>query len=158
MIQYKSITYGLLTLSEVRARISDYMKDRESQRYQVVIGTDSQRKNGSQTDFVTAIIVHRVGSGGIYFWNRTIDNKQRVLKQRMFEEATRSLETAQKLLETFKENGISDLDFAIHVDIGKRGPTREILSEVVSMIRGSGFIVKTKPDSYGASKVADRHT
>lgn len=158
MIQYKSITYGLLSLSEVRIRISEYMQDRNNQRYQIVIGTDSQRKNGNQTDFVTAIIVHRVGYGGIYFWHRTIDTKKRVLKQRMFEEATRSLETAQELLETFKENGISDLDFAIHVDIGTKGPTREVVSEVVSMIRGSGFIVKTKPDSYGASKVADRHT
>lgn len=158
MKSYRSITFGLLSLDQVRSCISYYMHDRSHQEYQIVIGTDSQKKKGDQTDFVTAIIVHRVGFGGIYFWCRSVDTKKRVLKQRMFEEATRSLETAQKLLETFKVNGISDLNFSIHVDIGKKGPTREILNEVVSMIRGSGFVVKTKPDSFGASKVADRHT
>ena len=155
---YQSITFGRLSLPQVRERISFYMSDRHKTNYHIVIGTDSQQKNGNQTDFVTAIIVHRVGSGGIYFWKRSVDTKQRVLKQRMFEEATRSLETAQELLETFKENGISDLKFAIHVDIGRQGPTRDIVNEVVSMIRGSGFSIKIKPDSYGASKVADRHT
>jgi len=28
----------------------------------------------------------------------------------------------------------------------------------VGMIRGSGYTVKTKPESYAASKVADRYT
>ena len=158
MDSYNSSTYGMLTLEEVRKRISVYMRDRNIQKYHVVIGTDSQLKNRTQTDFVTAIIVHRVGSGGIYFLQRAVDHKKRALKQRIFEEATRSLQTAHLLLDSFKTNGIADLDFSIHVDIGTRGPTREIIREVVAMIRGSGFRVKTKPDSYGASSVADRHT
>jgi hypothetical protein len=33
-----------------------------------------------------------------------------------------------------------------------------MIAEVVSMIKGNGYEVKTKPDSFGASKVADRHT
>lgn len=33
-----------------------------------------------------------------------------------------------------------------------------MITEVVGMIRGSGYDVKIKPQSYGASKVADRYT
>ena len=127
-------------------------------RFKVIIGTDSQMKNGGSTDFVTAIIIHRVGHGGIYFWTSIEDTKKRVLKQRMFEEAGMSLTTAYQLVGMFQNNGISAYDFVIHVDMGKTGPTREWINQVVSMIRESGFSVKIKPDSFGASKVADRHT
>lgn len=114
--------------------------------------------NARHTDFVTAIIVHRVGAGGIYFWQRKVDKTKRVLRQRIYEEAFMALQTAQEILESFKQNGIKSYELEIHVDIGKKGPTREIINEVVGMIRGSGFNVKTKPEAYGASKVADRHT
>lgn len=154
---YNSPTYGRLNLEQVRQRIISFMKEK-SARYQVIIGTDSQEKNKGATDFVTAIIVHRIGAGGIYFWQRIIDKKKKALKQRIFEEASYSLTTAQEFLEVFKKNGVLDLNLEIHVDIGKMGPTREWISEVVSMIRSSGFTVKTKPEAYGASKVADRHT
>jgi len=33
-----------------------------------------------------------------------------------------------------------------------------MIKEVVGMVTGNGFTAKTKPDSYGASKVADKHT
>lgn len=155
---YHSETYGDLPLPQVKERISAFMKANKNNRYQVIIGTDSQKKSGGTTDFVTAIIVHRMGSGGIYFWKRIVDSKMRVLKQRILEEASMSLATAQELLGMFKANGVREFDFVIHVDVGTQGPTRELITEVVSMIRGSGFQVKTKPESYGASKVADRHT
>jgi len=35
---------------------------------------------------------------------------------------------------------------------------KKLINEIVGMIKGSGFAVKTKPESYGASSVADRHT
>ena len=60
--------------------------------------------------------------------------------------------------EQLKEKGVERVECAIHVDIGNVGPTRELINEVTAMIRGSGFTVQTKPYSYGASKVADRHT
>lgn len=157
-MMYHSETYGDMPLPKVKETISHFMKQHKADRYQVIIGSDSQKKSGGTTDFVTAIIVHRIGSGGIYFWRRVVDDKKRVLKQRIFEEASMSLATAHELMGMFKANGVREFDFVIHVDVGTQGPTRELITEVVSMIRGSGFAVKTKPDSYGASKVADRHT
>ena len=110
-------------------------QDTES-TYKIIVGSDSQKKQSGFTDFVTAIIVHRVGSGAIYFWKRREDAVHRSLKVRIFEEATASLLTAQELVELFRTNGISGIDVQIHVDIGTRGPTRVLIHEVVGMIRG----------------------
>lgn len=155
---YHSQTYGQLKFKDVHNKILNYIESQPENRYRIIIGADSQEKKGGKTDFVTAIIVHRIGAGAIYFWERNVDAKKRVLKQRILEEASLALNTAQEFLDSFRQNGIKSYEFEVHVDIGKKGPTREVISEVVGMIRGSGFNVKTKPEAYGASKVADRHT
>lgn len=155
---FNSPTYGSLTLAGVRSKILAFIGSAPEYKYQLVIGSDSQPKNGQGCDFVTAIVVHRAGFGGIYFWKRIVEKKSLVLRARIYQEATMSLATAEEFLQAFKNDGITKYDVEIHVDIGKFGQTREMISEVVGMIRGSGFIVKIKPDSYGASKVADRHT
>jgi predicted RNase H-related nuclease YkuK (DUF458 family) len=33
-----------------------------------------------------------------------------------------------------------------------------MIKEVVGMVTGNGFKARTKPESYGASNVADKHT
>ena len=81
-----------------------------------------------------------------------------VLRQRMYEEATMSLEMAETVLALLHKDGITKYDVEIHVDIGAFGDTREMITEIVGMIRGSGYAVKIKPESYAASKVADRYT
>jgi len=155
---FNSPTYGSLTLEEVREKVLDFMSQEPEAKYRLVIGTDSQNKNGGETDFVTALVVHRLGRGGIYFWQRLIEKKTYVLRQRIYQEATLSLALAEEFLEVTRHDGISRFDVEIHVDIGEYGETREMIDEVVGMIRGQGFAVQIKPESYGASKVADRHT
>ena len=154
---YHSPTFGDLTLSEVRLRILAFLAEKPSSSFRVVIGTDSQSKNGSGVDLGTEIVVHRVGYGGIYFWKRRIEPGKMVLRTRMYQEALLSLSCAQEVIEICKEDGIMNYPLEIHVDIGPKGETREMVSEIVGMIRGSGFDVKTKPYSYAASKVADRY-
>lgn len=155
---FQSPTYGPVSLSDVRTHILSFLaKDPES-AYQLVVGTDSQPHNGSGVDFVTAIVVYRIGHGGIYFWNRIVNTKKYVLRQRMYEEATLSLDMAEQLVRLFHNDGITKYDVEIHVDIGQFGKSREMISEIVGMVRGSGFTVKVKPESYAASKIADRYT
>lgn len=137
------------------------MENDPQSKYRIVIGSDSQPKNDDNFDFITAIVIHRVGKGGIYFFKREVKKGYRDLKylrRRIYEEATLSLTTADTFLEVVKNDGITKFDVEIHVDIGNFGETREMINEIVGMIRGSGFIVKTKPDSFAATKVADRHT
>lgn len=154
---FNSPTFGKLTFPEVIFRMGKYMHDEPAYKYRVIVGTDSQANGKENYDFVTAAIVHRIGGGGIYFWQRERISRQFALKERMYEEATRSMVFAQKLMERFEKEGFFGFDLEIHVDIGRIGETREVVNEVVGMIRGSGFEVKVKPEAYGASTVADRH-
>jgi uncharacterized protein len=147
-----------MELPVIREKILHFLAKDPEKKYELVIGTDSQPHNGEGVDFVTAIVVHRIGVGGIYFWKRIVNKKHYVLRQRMYEEAVMSMEMAELLLEIFKNDGITKYDIEIHVDIGQIGDTRDMIQEIVGMVRGSGYRVKTKPESYAASKVADRYT
>lgn len=154
---YQSPTYGRVTLQEVRLRILEFLNAESDSRYQIVIGTDSQSRNGAGVDFVTAIVVHRKGTGGIYFWKRIVNKKKYVLRQRMYEEAMLSLQIAEEFVALLHTDGITKYDVEIHVDIGEFGKTREMIAEIVGMVRGNGFPVKFKPESYAASNIADRY-
>lgn len=155
---YQSPTYGKVDLQKLKEIVSSFMKSDKKARYEIIVGTDSQKIEKNKYDFVSALIIHRVGWGGIYFWKRVIQEKKISLKERIYQEATMSLETSENFVNFFKTNGISKYNIQIHVDIGHNGETRDLITEVVGMIRGSGYEVKIKPDSYGASKVADRYT
>jgi len=71
-----------------------------------------------------------------------------------------SLNAAETLVPEIRKsiNGSGKYELEIHIDVGKQGPTREMIKEVVGMVTGSGYVAKTKPDSWGASSVADKHT
>lgn len=155
---YQSPTHGRVDLEQLKRIVISYMAKDKSSRYDIIVGTDSQKITLNKYDFVTALIIHRVGHGGIYFWKRIMQDKKISLRERIYQEATMSLVTSEEFVEFFKTNGISKYDIQIHVDIGNIGETRALITEVVGMIRGSGYSVKIKPDSFGASKVADRYT
>jgi len=133
-----------------------YIKSDPTEKYKVVIGTDSS--NHGTTDFVSAIVVYRVGHGGRFFWRRVNQKKINSLRERIYQEVMISLKLAEEILFNLSQNKNINFDFEVHVDIGSKGKTKEMLQEIIGMVRGSGFNVKTKPESYGASKVADRYT
>ncbi|MBI5127487.1 ribonuclease H-like YkuK family protein [Candidatus Roizmanbacteria bacterium] len=155
---YQSPTHGKVDLEKLKTIVSNFMKVDKKAKYEIIVGTDSQKIENNKYDFVSALIIHRVGWGGIYFWKRILQDKKISLKERIYQEATMSLETSENFVNFFKTNGISKYNIQIHVDIGHNGETRDLITEVVGMVRGSGYEVKIKPDSYGASKVADRYT
>lgn len=155
---FHSPTFGTLSLETVREKILAFLAVDPERKYRLVVGTDSQPRNGAGVDFVTAIVVHRVGAGGIYFWKRVMNKKVYVLRQRMYEEAMASLTMAEEVLALLHQDGVTKYDVEIHVDIGQFGETRDMISEIVGMVRGNGYTVKIKPESYAASSIADRHT
>lgn len=157
-MKFNSPTYGEVDLEKLKKIVTAFMAADKKAKYEIIVGTDSQKIEKNKYDFVSALIVHRLGSGGIYFWNRIIQDKKISLKERIYQEATMSLVTAENFVNFFKTNGIARYDIQIHVDIGHNGETRNMINEVVGMIRGSGYDVKIKPYSFGASKVADRYT
>lgn len=161
MYQFHSSTGQQLSPEDVIREIISFMNNDQRRCYKVIIGTDSDKLQDGSADFVTAIVVYRVGNGGRYFWRRIASaasgKKYFTLRDRITDEVLISLEIARALLTTMKKFEIPKFDFEIHVDIGEQGETRTMIQELVGMVRANNFEAKTKPDSYAASKVADRH-
>ncbi|MBI4049585.1 MAG: ribonuclease H-like YkuK family protein [Candidatus Doudnabacteria bacterium] len=155
---FKSQTYGSLNWDDMLSKLLAYIGAEPGLDYELIIGSDSMSGHSGIAEFVSAIVVHRKNKGGIYFWSKRSETQIHTLRQRIFEEALLSLRLAEQLIEALKSRDISDFGLTIHVDIGPNGETKQMMHEIVGMIRGNGFEVKTKPDSYGASSVADRHT
>lgn len=181
---FYSPSKGMLNLDQVVGELINYKKEDSQAKYKIVIGTDSEtREKGNE--FVCVVAIHRIGRGGRYFWARIYEDKKTDLRTRIYQEATISLALAGALLEkeleingviidmskpiteVFKslekeKNGsnrkiIFNNELEIHVDIGSVGPTREMIKEIVGMIKGSGFFVKIKPEAFAAANLADRH-
>ena len=160
--KFISPSRGEVSVTEMIKLISSFVKQEPESFYRLVIGTDSQGKrlNGqSETDFVSAVIVHRKGKGAKYFWKKTKINKIPVLRDKIYTETQMSLDLAQEIVPLIRECvRPSRYDLEIHIDVGSLGPTREMIREVVGMVNGNGYTAKTKPESWGASSVADKHT
>lgn len=151
-----SPTRGRLTFDEMMADITGYITGLPMSSYKIVIGSDSQVKQ--ETYFITAVIVHRLGKGGRYYYRKKIQRKIKSLRQKIFYETALSLELAGMVNNYFAESGLDGIEVEIHVDVGTHGETRELIREVVGMVTGSGFHAKIKPEAFGASSVADKHT
>ncbi len=154
-MEFISPTKGKLSFEEVFEEILAYASRFPEDNYRLIIGTDSQIRE--ETCFVTAIIVHRQGKGGRFFYTRKWEDYAHSLRQRIFYEASLSLNVASMFTEKLAESG-QELNMEIHLDVGNNGATKSLVKEVVGMVNGSGYLCRIKPDSYGASSVADRYT
>lgn len=146
-----------LNIEELILEIIDFMKADLKREYKIIIGSDSQWLEDKSADFVTAIVVHRAGNGGRYFWRRFALGKFHTLRDRIIQESLSSIEIANQFLTVIKGFETPEFSFEIHADVGENGPTKAVIQEVVGMIRANNFEVKIKPFSYAASSVADRH-
>lgn len=162
---FHSTTLGDLELEEVIIAIKLFLEEKADKEYSLVIGTDSHEKieaDGEKViNLVTAIVVHRAGFGGKYFWKRNKLGNIHTLREKIYAETLASLEFATVFVPLMRHalNGMSPkYKLEIHIDVGEHGATREMIKEVVGMVTGNGFVAKTKPEAYGASYVADKHT
>jgi len=159
---FHSPTKGEMNVDKVISEISDFISEDPGKFYRVVIGSDSQSRrvnSHAEIDFVTAVVVHRTGKGARYFWKKQKLIKSPALREKIYSETLMSLETAQEIVPLIRAAiSPAKYDFEIHIDVGPLGPTRDMIKEVVGMVQGNGYVAKTKPDSWGASSVADKHT
>ena len=152
-----SPTKGQLSFNEMMDDVVGFIKGLPTSSYKIIIGTDSMVKN--ETCFVTAVVAHRLGKGARYYYHKKTQRKIKSLRQKIFYETALSLELGSKINEYFaQKSGFAELPVEVHIDVGTKGETRDLIKEVVGMVVGSGFQAKIKPDSYGASSVADKHT
>lgn len=152
-----------MTLEKVVGEINRFIQKEPRAFYRLIIGSDSQEKRFGSKKFlnlVAAIVIHRQGFGGRYFWKKRKKDHVYSLRDKIYSETYFSLEIAQELLPILNKtlNGKHNYELEIHIDVGRTGETRDMIKEVVGMVTGNGFKAKTKPESYGASSVADKHT
>ena len=157
-----SPTKGKMTIDQIADELLAFINEEPDYFYRLVIGTDSKSNllNGEQkVNFVSAVVIHRQGKGGRYFWRKKKVANLKSLRDKIYTETLLSIHLAEELMPylTRRLNG-EKYQLEIHIDVGKAGPTREMIKEVVGMVNGNGFIAKTKPESYGAFVVADKHT
>lgn len=154
---------GNLKVNQVIDEILGYMSGKPEKFYDIIVGCDSS--SGEEPHFPVAVVILRVGEGGRFFLKK-IGYKNRKFynwKTRVLEEVLLSCELALFLRENFEKrikslNSEFNYQFRyIHADIGENGATRDMIKEVIGLIRGNGFEPKIKPEAYVASTVADRY-
>lgn len=158
-----SPTFGKRKKQQLIEDVAGFIEEDSQYPYRLIIGSDSHlhHHNGNpRLKLVTAIVIHRLGFGARYFWQSKQINKKHTLRDKIYIETLSSLDIAQTFLPKLNKrlNGNGNYELEIHIDVGRVGETRDMIKEIVGMVSGNGYTAKTKPDSYGASKVADKHT
>lgn len=155
--QFRNSLGLMFSPEEVIESIVRFMKIDEGRQYKITIGSDSLKISAGAADFVTAIVCHRVGNGGIYFWRRLQAEQCRTLRERIWQEVLLSLDIAKDIVERMKQQTVPLFDFEVHIDVGEGGPTRDLIQELVGVVRANNFEARVKPESYAASSIADRY-
>jgi len=150
---------GDLSVEETFEKIMEFVNAESDHDYRLIVGTDS-KPGFDEAVFVTAIVIYRVGRGGRYFYHKSSIEFKAGMKQRIFHEVSKSLHVAGELTSflAYEELNSENVDIEVHIDVGEKGPTNQIIKEVVGMVVGSGFEAYIKPDAYAASTVADKYT
>lgn len=160
-----SLTHGEVSIEGSIGLIKSFFEEKPDAEYSLVIGTDSHEKetNGDTKtiNLITAVLVHRKGYGGKYFWKKRSVSDIHNLREKIYTETLTSLNFALYFVPLLREKlsaNTPSYALEIHIDVGEHGDTRDMIKEVVGMVTGNGFVAKTKPYAYGASYVADKHT
>ncbi len=165
---FYNVSEKQMPFQTVIERIKGFMLKDPRSEYVLSIGSDSQ-VHQAETKFITAIHLHRVGKGA---WgclkNHTVKRPIESIREKISMETALSQEIAyyfiaQYLVELtdvlipFSDEG-ADLIFEIHLDIGRKGMTKELIQEMTGRIEAMGIEAKIKPDSYTAFSYANRYT
>ncbi len=122
------------------------------------IGSDSQQA-GPLTEYVTVVVLHRVGKGGRVFFCRERIPRIKELRDRLWKEVWRSTQLAMEL-STPPELG-TDLHpinvTAVHIDanVDPKHKSSKYVEELVGLVMGCGFSAIAKPEAWAASHAAD---
>lgn len=163
---FYSPTCGNLSIERVIDEIIGYIQQKTDKFYDIVVGCDSS--SDSDPLFPVAIVVLRKGEGGRFFLRKIHFGGQEQKKfknwrMRILQEVMLSCDLALYLREALDKKTKSlermpNWEFRyIHADVGENGATKDMIREVVGLIKGNGFEPKIKPESFVASGVADKY-
>jgi predicted RNase H-related nuclease YkuK (DUF458 family) len=134
--------------------VLEFVKSKKEDNF-FFIGTDSQNYSKKRTClFTTVLIAYRMGKGGSVILHRDSVPYMDALRLRLLMEAMRSLEVGWWLTQHIpKENVIG-----IHLDVNQslKFKSGQYKDELIGLVASQGFTAIVKPDSFAASKCADR--
>jgi hypothetical protein len=165
-LHFYNPTIGKLNFDKVIEEVFNYMREKPAKKYEIVVGCDSS--SDERPSFPVALVVLRKGQGGRFFLTKIqyspetkkfYNLHQRIL-QEVFLSCALALNFREAIQERVKESQIPlNYQFQyIHADIGVGGQTKDMIKEVVGLIKSNGFEAKIKPEAFAASVVADRYT
>ncbi len=155
VLSFRSPTKGEMNKADVFAEVEQMVSVCVCP-CEVVVGTDSQVRN-RKTSYVVAISVIRSGNGGAFFYRQFNEPHLLPLRQRIYKEAFLSVSLASELREYLKNRGLLP-PIRLHFDIGENGPTRKYAQSLLRLARVNQFEAEVKPNSFGASTIADKFT
>lgn len=159
---FNSPSKGKINFNTLISELLDFINENPQDQYHLIVGTSSQASNDDRKiNFVTAIVIHRVGKGARYFWRRNTIKQTKSLYPPAIKE-TFSLTTARKLLEKIdqyiqKDPPLPKYKLEIHIDIGQKGSTDTVIQEIVGTLKDSGLNIKTGQNGHVADKAAAKH-
>ncbi len=151
---------GNMYIDEVLEELFLYVREKPDKFYDIIVGCDSS--SNEEPHFPVVLVILRKGEGGRFFIKKVAYNNRKFYnyQQRILEEVCLSCKLALSIRKDVeKKLSLYNYQFRyIHADIGENGQTKSMIREVVGLIQGNGFEPKIKPESFVASKVADRFT
>lgn len=151
-INWKEVNADEITSEEFLS----IMKNYSNMGMTLYVGADSMLYNTYCTfSCIVAVHSNELRIANYYFQKQKMyDNKFKILENKILKEIEFSINTANFLRENIPEANIE-----VHVDIGDtiKNATRHLVDNAKGWVKGMGFEVKIKPDSW-ASSVADWHT
>lgn len=163
----KSPTYGAVDLQQIVEIIRDFINRNPDSDYEITIGTDSQ--NFNRTKIVTVIAVHKIGGGGIFFYDILYLPLIKELRRKLNTETQMSIDLANSFVTELEAEfdrtgwfyGDYNINFQLHCDIGYNGKTSALIPEITGWVKAAvpeEFEPIIKPESFAASSIANKYS
>jgi predicted RNase H-related nuclease YkuK (DUF458 family) len=129
----------------------DFVRENARDGQIVHLGTDSLQL-ARHTRFVTVVAILTPGRGGRAIWTRVVVPRIRSLRERLLREVWLSVELGLKL------SPVVPGPLHVHIDANPiaRHKSSAYVQELVGLVVSQGFRAVIKPESWAASRAADR--
>lgn len=158
---------GTVIMESIQDAVMERIEEEQAAGYtikQICIGTDSKLIRGKAI-FVTSILFVRDSKGAFSFYFKeakqnyrekgTSKTDKKFIKQRMLDEAQRTIDISYSLMEVLD---LYDIDFEVHLDMNSSDKHSSYLAlkETMGYVQGMGWKAVVKPDALAATYVSDR--
>jgi len=145
--------FGGEKINDVSKYVGNYIK--KFPETKIIVGTDSEQYK-NYTNYVTVIGLVKPGKGVHIIYKREKLRKIKDIFSRLWNEVEYTRMVADKLEENINNNSDKKI-VTVHIDINnnKKEKSNMVHDSAVGYLKGLGYSVKSKPDSWVATKAAD---